>query len=280
MEGGTTPLRWPEFRPEERQERLTRTNITFIEYRPEKEPRVTPIKEHTVLDDTLKGLVSEGSDPAPLRLFIVEDLSQRVIELLGTRFDIDPLFFREQIDDYVWHNLRDPWMNPPSLTSSTKQRSWFRLRNMRLRYHKTEASYGDTRLEANQWNVLRRPDNDSNHWAHMDEVARDENGAIVSKAVVSILRTRTTIWIGKDKKCGNGTVGIVLLDPTAREGRPLWYDRSNWLPTPGMDKEPPPMSEETQPLSETPKTWYNDIVSMTAAYPFLNSCSIMTGNIG
>jgi hypothetical protein len=273
MEVGTTPLQTPEFRPGEQEERLTRTNITFIEYRPAEEPKVTPIKEHTVLDETLKGLVVAGNGPAPLRLFIVEDLSQRVIELLGTRFDVDPLFFREQIDDFVWHNLRDPWMNPPSLTSSTKQRSWFRLRNMRLRYHKTEASYDTTRLESNDWNVLRRPDNDNNHWAHRDEVARDENGTIVSKAVVSILRTRTTIWIGKDKKCGNGTVGIVLLDPTAREGQPLWYDRSNWLPTPGMDKEPPPMSEETQPSSESPKTWYTDIVSMTAAYPWFEVAS-------
>ena len=73
MEGGTTPLRWPEYKPGERQERLTRTNITFIEYRPEEEPQVTAIKEHTVLDDTLKSLVPEDSGPAPLRLFIVED---------------------------------------------------------------------------------------------------------------------------------------------------------------------------------------------------------------
>ena len=273
MEGGTTPLRWPEYKPGERQERLTRTNITFIEYRPEEEPQVTAIKEHTVLDDTLKSLVPEDSGSAPLRLFIVEDLSQQVIELLGARFDVDPLFFREQIDDYVWHNLRDPWVNPPSLTSSTKQRSWFRLRNMRLRYHKTEESYGKTRSEASQWNVLRRPDNDFNHWAHMDEVARDENGKIESKAVVSILRTRTTVWIGKDKRCGNGTVGIVLLDPTATEGQPLWYDRSNWLPTPGMDKEPPSTTEETEALSEPRKTWYTDIVSMTAAYPWFEVAS-------
>ena len=85
------------------------------------------------------------------------------------------------------------------------------MRNMRLRYFKTEKEFEDSRLEANAWNVLRRPDNDENHWHYQD---RDG-------AVVSIMRTRTTMWIGKDKQCGNGTVGIVLLDPTVRQGQPL-----------------------------------------------------------
>lgn len=260
MQVGTTPLQWP-LRPAEHQERLTRTKVTFIEYRPETEPTVMPINNHVLLDDTLTNLAADKSGSPPLRLFVVEDLSQRVIELLGARFDVDPLFFREQIEDYVWHNLRDPWAMTPSLTSSTKQRSWFRLRNMRLRYHKTEALYEEARLEANRWNVLRRPDNDGNHWAHRDEAVRDKNGKIKTKAVVSIVRTRTTIWIGKDKKCGNGTVGIVLLDPTLEEGKPLWYDRSNWLPTTSMHTDPPP-------LADSNKTWYNDIVAMTAAYPW------------
>ncbi|KAJ8117965.1 hypothetical protein OPT61_g961 [Boeremia exigua] len=257
---GTTPLQSPYFKDGEREERVSRTKVTFIEFRPEKKPHVTPITKHTELRETLNGLASETAIP-PLRLFVVEDLSQQVIELLGARFDIDPLFFREQIEDNVWHNLRDTGAMPPSLTCSTRQRSWFRIRNMRLRYHKTDASFQAAKLEATAWNVSRRPDNDNNHWAHKDEVERDGSGKVVNKAVVSILRTRTNIWIGKDKKSEDGTVGIILLDPTLKAGNPLWHDRTNWLPTTGMDEDSPPL-----PASN--KTWHSDIVAMTSAYPW------------
>lgn len=265
MQVGTTPLQWkylnlPE-NHEERDERCSRTNVTYIEYKPEKDPKPVPINLADDLKKTLASLTYNPSEAPPLRLFIVEDLSRDVIELLGSRFDVDPLFFREQIEDYVWHNLRDPWAMAPSLTSSTKQRSWFRLRNMRLRYHKTEESFEAGRQEANKWNVLRRPDNDNNHWTHKDEAQRDENGRVMTKAAVSIMRTRTTIWIGKDRKCGNGTVGIVLLDPSMQEGRPLWHDRTNWLPITSMEKDPPQ-------LTGSNKSWYKDIVQMTAAYPW------------
>jgi hypothetical protein len=213
MQVSTTPLRWNEIRdhPAEREKRVNKTNVTFIEYQPATAPKATPIKTPGLLQETLQALSHENTKEPPLRLFIVEDLSRKVIELLGARFDIDPLFFREQIDDYVWHNTRDPWASPPSLVSSMRHRPWFRMRNMRLRYHKTEEDYFNSRLEANSWNVLRRPDNDENHWHYQDGQG----------AVVSIMRTRTSMWIGKDKKCGNGTVGIVLLDPTVSQGRPL-----------------------------------------------------------
>lgn len=213
MQVGTTPLRWNDLKkdPKERDRRANKTNITFIEYQPASEPKANRIQTSSVLHETLQSLSHERMREPPLRLFIVEDLSQQVVELLGERFDIDPLFFREQIDDYVWHNTRDPWAVPPSLISNMKHRQWFRMRNMRLRYHKTKTDFEESRLEANSWNVLRRPDNDDNHWNFLDE----------DDAVVSIMRTRTTMWIGKDKQCGNGTVGIVLLDPTVSQGRPL-----------------------------------------------------------
>lgn len=263
MEAGTTPLQWPEYEPGEHERRSTRTKVTFIEYVRERDPDPKSIISHTALRDTLEAIAPGNSTP-PLRLFIVEDLSQQVIEQLGARFDVDPLFFREQIDDFVWHNMRDPWAVPPSLTCSTRQRSWFRLRNMRLRYHKTEAAFETARYEANDWNVLRRPDNDNNHWAHKDEAQRDSKGRITSKAVVSIMRTRTNIWISEDKKCPGGTVGIVLLDPTMKGGEPLWHDRANWLPTTSMDSGPPP------PL-QTDRSWYSDIVAMTTAYPWFEA---------
>lgn len=223
--------------------------MTFIEYQPATKPKSTPITTTAALKETLHAL--DGTVAPPLRLFIVEDLSQQVIELLGARFDVDPHFFREQIDDYVWHNTRDPWAIPPSLMSNMKHRQWFRMRNMRLRYYHSEKEFTESRLEANSWNVLRRPDNDENHWHYQDQ----------DGAVVSIMRTRTTVWIGKDKQCGNGTVGIVLLDPTVSQGRPLWYDRTNWLPTPKMETK-------IYPDIKSSVSWYDDIVQMTSVFPW------------
>ncbi|UPX17787.1 uncharacterized protein EKO05_0008125 [Ascochyta rabiei] len=262
MEVGTSPLQWKYLKtnPDERGERCERTNITLLEYRSESVPKTTSITSANELKDKLEFISNERSEPPPLRMFIVEDLSRAVIEQLGSRFDIDPLFFREQIEDYVWHNTRDPWATPPSLTASTKQRSWFRLRNLRLRYHDTGTSFQNAKREANMWNVLRRPDNDNNHWPHKDAVNNGEED------VVSLTRTRTTIWIGQDKKCSNGTVGIVLLDPTLTDGKPLWYDRMNWLPTTSMEQGPPPALDLSQ-------SWYKDIVQMTTAFPWSESAA-------
>ena len=261
MEVGTSPLQWKYIKNkngagEERYERIKRCKITFIEYQPKTAPRSMPIDAIASvpgkmgLKERLDTLTHKAGEDPPLRLFTVEDLSREVIESLGARFDIDPLFFREHIEDYVWHNTRDPWATPPSLTSSTQQRSWFRLRNMRLRYHKDKESFKTAQWQANDWNVLRRPDNDNNHWAHKDE----------PHAVVSVMRTRSTIWIGKDKMCGDGTVGIILLDPSLESGKPLWHDRSNWLPTPSM--------KASSSRVELSKSWYEDIVQMTTAYPW------------
>jgi hypothetical protein len=257
MEVGTTPLLWGQMSSEEHKERCSRTNVTFLEYAPEAaEPKSIPITTAGALKETLAALSHEEPGEPPLRLFIVEDLSQQVIESLGSRFDIDPNFFRDQIDDYVWYNTRDAWATAPSLASTMKQRNWFRMRNMRLRHYDSKASFEAAKLEAAEWNVLRRPDNDQNHWLYRD----------ADDAVVSIMRTRTTIWIGKDKHCGNGTVGIVLLDPTIKEGNPIWYDRANWLPPPSMENSSPPSITLSQ-------SWYKDIVQMTKAYPWYEAAS-------
>jgi Mg2+ and Co2+ transporter CorA len=90
-----------------------------------------------------------------------------------------------------------------------------------------------------------------NHWKFADSEG----------AIVAIVRTRTTLWIGHDKQCGNGTVGILLLDPTTSQGQPLWCDRPNWLPTPKMH-DPPTSAEQLS------KSWYKDIISMTKTYPW------------
>jgi hypothetical protein len=156
MEVGTTPLRWRS--TDERERRTNKTTVTFIEFRGASAQESQEIDSPGALRELLNSLTFVPHEEPPLRLFVVEDLSQKVIELLGARFDIDPMCFREQVDDYVWHNVRDPWAHPPSLLSNMKHRQWFRMRNVRLRYYKTQEDFDEAWREANGWNVLRRPE--------------------------------------------------------------------------------------------------------------------------
>lgn len=257
MQVGTDPWRWVhlEADQEERKKRHQRTKVTFIEYQPDVAPVDETIGKPERLREVLNRLKHEGTKASPLRLFVVEDLSQQVIELLGSHFDIDPLFFREQIGDNVWQNTRDPWAMPQNLLSTTKQRSWFRLRNLRLQYHTSKKSYETAVQQASTWNVKRRPDDDNNHWNY-----KDAEGSIVS-----LLRTRTTIWIGEDTKYGKGTVGVIVLDPSLGVGNPLWYGRTNWLPT--------SVESTKRQKIDLSKSWYEDILQMTLAYPWFEVVS-------
>ncbi|KAL5121807.1 hypothetical protein ACEQ8H_000022 [Pleosporales sp. CAS-2024a] len=260
MQVGTTPLRWHEiYQTKEHTERLHKTKVTLIEYASATASTAVEIDSSVGLKELLSSLSDDDDDdeqqrkePPRMRLFIVEDLSQQVIELLGARFDIDPLFFREHIDDYVWHNVRDPWAQPKGLMSNMKHRQWFQMRNMRLRYYQSHHEFMDAWKDANTWNVLRRPEDDVNHWKFADS----------EDSIVAIMRTRTTLWVGKDKQCNQGTVGVLLVDPTTAQGQALWHDRTNWLPTPKMHQEQPTS------VANMSESWYKDIINMTATFPW------------
>jgi hypothetical protein len=258
MQVGTSPIRWASVKRSQHGSvgYLGKMRITLLDYI-DKRPLV--VSYINTFDHLKEALATEPENSIPtrprtdtqcLKLFVVEDLSRMVIEMLGTRFGIDPLFFREQIEDSNWQGVRDPWATLPNLTSNTKRRQWFRLLNVRLRYHRTAASFNIAQQQAGSWNVRRQPEDDGNHFEH-----QGGDGAIVS-----ILRTRTTIWVGNDKACSDAPVGIVLVDPTIAEGRALWYDRSNWLPMPAGDT--PNTCSLVQP------DFANHIVHMTREYPW------------
>jgi hypothetical protein len=132
-----------------------------------------------------------------LRLFIVEDLSRQVIELLGAHLDIEPAFFREHIVDYAWYNTRDRWVDPPNLNMVIRQNRWVALRFVTARYFKEGSSFQRAVKEAELFNVLRRPDDDQNN-----KSAWDDGGAIVG-----ITRTRASFWLSSTDSRGKGAVG-------------------------------------------------------------------------
>jgi len=263
MEVGTTPLRWPDIKrnPQEGKRRAAKTTLICMENGEEGSLRITPLMDDDGLKDFLNPPVQTSSPqslraPAQsLRVFHVEDLSSRVIQNLGSRFDMDPFFFRDHIQDETLGSGMQP--RPRDLSATAKRRTWFGVQNVRLRHHPWTSSYRRARLESNDYNVSRRLEDAGRHWQdHQDQ------------SVVSITRTRTTIWIGKDAKRGNDPVGIVLIDPTVTADDLLWHDRPNWLPLPDTE------STSSDQLF-TSSRWYTDIIQRSAAYPWFDP-SVLT----
>ncbi|KAG5762758.1 hypothetical protein H9Q72_009158 [Fusarium xylarioides] len=228
MEVSTTPVRWKFLRENEaeRQDRCNRTNIAILDFDPSGNSTCKRFTNTDELEVELRRNENGKRNKGSLRLLVVEDLSRGVIEMLGSEFDIDPTFFRSHIDDYSWYNIRDRWMDPPALRARKKHQNWTQVRFIR-----TRESFQKGRDESIRFNVFRRPDDDQNQWPYMD-----------GDAIVGITRTKVSIWINKDDSLDCGITGIVLVDPTVREGFPLWHGYQNWAPIPGMREAalPPP----------------------------------------
>ncbi|KAF2260860.1 hypothetical protein CC78DRAFT_471907 [Lojkania enalia] len=256
MEVGTEPVRWRDVKntPGEREERITRTNVTCLEFSVGKRTSKSRFENSRDLKNYVDGLVRANGGQGAARIFVVEDLSRDVVEILGSAFDVDPLFFREQIDDYTWYNTRDASAMASNLMVGMNHRSWFRVRNARLRYFESKDAFEKSRHETRTFNVSRRHDNDENHWNYKDKPG----------SIVSMTRTRTAIWVGKMGANDEVMVGIVLVDPTVEGGKPLWYGHVNWLLPPGME------IANTNPIASD-ATLFQEIIHWTETYPWFES---------
>ncbi|KAF3765406.1 hypothetical protein M406DRAFT_229013, partial [Cryphonectria parasitica EP155] len=155
------------------------------------------------------------------RLFVVEDLSRDVIELLGNELDIDPHFFRGHISDYSWFNTRDKWVEIPELPSIAHSRNYFTLKWMQPRRFENKEALTGARTEAGRFNVLRRLDDDKNQ---KDEL--DGKGTCFA-----CVRSKASFWFSPAEPGSTGPVGVLLIDPSIKQGAPLWavnrrYDRA------------------------------------------------------
>jgi hypothetical protein len=244
-----------------REIRRNRTTVMLIEPDVEIQSRQTFITKPGDLKSTLMALKRPGT-----KLFIVEDLSQQVIESLGFSFKIDPLFFREHIESFAlaefWYskdstNLnRSVWSKrlTSNLSALEKRRTWFSIRNVRLRLH-LKNGYEDYEESLKRFNVMRWLDTHRN--SDYLDMGRCGN------MLVSITRTRTTIWIRTAHDHQSGTIGVVLVDPTVRPGFPFLQHRASWLPSPTYGT-----STCQQWCYRTEGSWYKDICKMTMNYPW------------
>jgi hypothetical protein len=258
MEIGTEPRRWKKaFHPSEgrsqddvdtnRLERWQKTNIARLDYLKNGRVAEKRVKKHGELKEMLD-VKNEDLSEVQLRLWVVEDLSRAVIELLGSRYDVEPAFFREHIIDVAWHNVRDYWRDPPNLDIVARKQDWLRIRFMRGRYFPTTELFKAAVKESEGWNIFRRPDDDENNKSHWDH----------KKGKVGLVRSRASFWMKKPNKPGEAPVGILLLDPTVKAGHPLWQGHRNWEATPGLSVQPRP----ALPFSpeDIPRTFFEDFI--------------------
>ncbi|GKU07308.1 unnamed protein product [Fusarium langsethiae] len=139
---GTIPTRWQMFpgendlsdiqrytyrtddvrkKKDDQQERLNRVNIALLHFNIDCASESISISDVETLRYQAEK-VKCGDEDAQFSLFVVEDLSYQVIETLGSKFGIDPRFFRAHIIDYAWNNVRDRWREPPSLDLDARER--------------------------------------------------------------------------------------------------------------------------------------------------------------
>jgi hypothetical protein len=200
-------------------------NVALLEYKSEGKPSVEryqfdELHPHSALAG-LEEAVSRVKDNSisrkdiKLSLFVVEDLSRDIIETLGAGLDIDPRFFRTQLIDYVWNNVRDPWREPPMLDVMSRQQNWFQMRLVRSRYFPNHQELSDAQDAVDRFNVMRRMDGDDNQafWDKDPATGKDGTKNKASKAAngsssklgeapvdakVGHIRSRATFWLRND----------------------------------------------------------------------------------
>ncbi|KAF7195386.1 hypothetical protein HII31_03278 [Pseudocercospora fuligena] len=148
------------------------------------------------------------------RLIVVEDLSREVVEVLGCQYDIDPSAFLSHTGDYLYNQITDRWADLPELDVDARGEDYVSIQYLRPLYFSSDALFERAERQTGLWNVLRRLDSDRSR-----ERLRPGN----SPASVTLLRSRTTLWV-KPRADSEAITAILLVDPTVTAGFPLWRD--------------------------------------------------------
>ena len=192
----TSPPKLRFLKDEDKAERASRTKVAALTFEPQKNVRRANFSN---IDDLTTFLDPRHHDHNNVNatLFVVEDLSRDVIEALGSRFDVDPSFFRGHISDYTWNNIRDPWVELQPLDAYSRRQTYLHVRYVQTRYFRSEESLNKARWEAGGFNILRRVDKDGN-WVP---------GADIEGSDVGLVRSRTSLWIRPNKSGETGVLG-------------------------------------------------------------------------
>jgi hypothetical protein len=260
MEDGTDPVyRWYlRYDASDREECWNRTNVTLVERGSLTRPYTTSLTKIEDLKEALQTATAVSSVSHPddavsgFKVLLVEDLSREIIELLGSRYDVDPLFFanhirRQSLSDHEAFGSQ-------RLLASRMRQKWFQISNTRLRFHdNSDKNMSAIDSESRHFNIFRPLKYDST------------TSNYYPQGTVSITDSKTSIWVGKDKWCQHSNIGIVLVDPTITDGRSLSYDRDACMSMP----EPDGVNTGIVPASKG--SWHEDLVEMTVRYPWFST---------
>jgi len=270
MEVTTAPAKWDLLKDHpdlvnirhERAHRIRAATVDFSNSPDGSTAKDCPAAEPTIRRiDTLKGLdeaLAEQPGLSKHRLYVIEDLSREVIERLGMKLDIDPLFFREQISDYLWSNVQDPWVELPDLDIVSRNRPFFHQTYVQARFFRDHADFTNAQRDAGKFNVLRRTDDDSAHKAKFDEEG----------SVVALVRSKFSLWT-RPAQDGKGAVAVLLVDPTIKAGFPLWkgYRPFADSPTPSQSLAAGPNNKQALVPAPTMSSLLDNILHWTVRMP-------------
>jgi hypothetical protein len=208
MQIGTHPERWKNLHePAEgwrksREARLEKVKVRRLDYYDTGSPKCKIFDSADPKQANAAELLQEDIETVinlevRFRLYVVEDLSTDVIEVLGSGLDIEPSFFRAHIVDYAWYNVRDRWRDPPNLDVFSRHQNWLQLRYVTARYFESREDFDKAANETEKFNILRRPDDDISNNSWWD----DKN------AIVGLTRSRATFWLKPDRKDGHPAIG-------------------------------------------------------------------------
>jgi hypothetical protein len=261
MDVTTAPVKhvWVKNDPEDMEERAHRTKVAILDFVPDHLQEKVLRKDCDTIDQLHEALLlpQDKDDNITGRLYVVEDLSRDVIEALGAKFDIDPRFFRAQISDYTWHNPREPWVEFPSLSITSHQRSFFCIRYFQPRYFPTKECFAKARTLAGGFNVLRRLDN-NRPWEGTDRFDKP-------KSDIGLVRSKLSLWDRKNTPDQTMMIGVLLVDPTIKEGYPLWGGYPNFEDCPSMNDTPQAPSVSPRPEISMFEDVISRITTMSAA---------------
>lgn len=177
----------------ERDERAHRVHVCQVDFKQGKAPK---LKHLTSRVELCEALVAQQS-ALDARVYVVEDLSRDMIELLGSTLDIDPHFFRAHVDDYMWNTQTKDAVERKRLDMLCRKQSHFRVRYLRPRYYRDTASFVKATKQAGQFNVLRHLDSDRSRDSLQDDVG----------AVATLMRAKASLWVRSNCTADQGALG-------------------------------------------------------------------------
>jgi hypothetical protein len=169
--------------PQGRSERARRVHITQIDFKKGEKPERYEYNDRVSLNAALNSAGAPSSQP-DARMYVVEDLSRDMIELLGSKFNVDPHFFRSHLNDYMWNAVVVDGVEQRDLDIIRRKRSHFMLRYLRSRYYRNTKAFENALEQSANFNVLRQIDSDRSR-----EYLMDGNGA-----AVCLMRAKTSLW--------------------------------------------------------------------------------------